>query len=340
MPVAENLAPTARWGLIPKAELHVHVEGTLEPELVFELSRRNSIALPYKDIEDLRAKYSFDDLGSFLDLYYECMAVLITHEDFATLSETYLRRAVAQGVRHVEMFFDPQAHISRGIAIETVIDGLAEGFARVKADSNLTGGLILCFLRDRPVAEALEVLASATSRLSSIIGVGLDSAEVGFPPSLFVDVFAEARRLGLRLVAHAGEEGPASYVREAIELLHVERVDHGNRCLEDETVVLQLRERQIPLTVCPLSNLRLGGVTSLTEHPLRALLSRGLSVSLNSDDPAYFGGYIAENYRAISEALDLTDAEVIALARNSITGSFASATRKQELLEELSAWSV
>ncbi|GER21995.1 adenine deaminase [Zafaria cholistanensis] len=331
-------APAGRYATLPKAELHLHIEGTLEPEAAFRMAARNGVRLPYADVEELRARYAFTDLVSFLDVYYECMAALRTEEDFAELCETYLRTAVGQGVRHVEMFFDPQAHTSRGVPVDTVIDGLLAGFARVAAREDLTGGLILCFLRDRPVAEAAETLESVRHRASDLIGVGLDSAEVGFPPSLFEGVFAAARALGLHVVAHAGEEGPVKYIEQALDLLHVERIDHGVRCMESPAMVARLRAERIPLTVCPLSNLRLGVVSDLADHPLPAMLGEDLLVTINSDDPAYFGGYVADNFAAVAGALGLDEEQLELVARNSINASFAPAGRKAQLLAGIDAW--
>ena len=322
---------------LPKAELHIHIEGSLEPEMVFALADRNGVSLPDASVADLRRRYSFSDLGSFLRLYYECMSVLITREDFAQLSEAYLRRAVQDGVRHVELFFDPQAHTTRGVDIDTVIDGLQDGFAAVRAEHDLTGGLLMCFLRDQPVSEAMATWKSVEHRFGDLLGVGLDSAEMGYPPSLFAEVFAAAGAAGLRLVSHAGEEGPPEYVREALDVLGVERIDHGVRSLEDPALVERLSRDQIPLTVCPLSNLRLGVVSDLAEHPLPVMLKRGLLATVNSDDPAYFGGYLADNYAAVAETGSLTRADLVRLAGNSITASFASAERKAQLLAELSS---
>ena len=319
---------------LPKAELHIHVEGSLEPEMVFALAKRNGVRLSDASVADLRRRYAFSDLSSFLHLYYECMAVLSTRQDFAELSAAYLRRAVHDGVRHVEMFFDPQAHTSRGIALDTVVDGLLDGFAAVAADSDLTGGLLMCFLRDRPVDEAMATLRAAEHRYGDLLGVGLDSAEVGYPPSLFGDVFAAARSAGLRLVSHAGEEGPPDYVRQALDVLHVERIDHGIRAIEDVALLDRLVFDQVPLTVCPLSNLRLGVVPDLARHPLPALLARGVLATVNSDDPAYFGGYVADNYAAVADHAGLTRDDLVRLAQNSITASFASDARKAELLAE------
>lgn len=336
------MSPTqsAPLAALPKAELHLHIEGTLEPEMAFRMAARNGVVLPYADVEELRARYRFTDLVSFLDVYYECMAALRTEEDFAELCQAYLRRAVEQGVRHVEMFFDPQAHTSRGVPVDTVIDGLLAGFRSVAAEADLTGGLILCFVRDRPVEEAAETLESVRHRASDLIGVGLDSAEVGFPPSLFEGIFAEARAMGLHLVAHAGEEGPVDYIEQALDLLRVERIDHGVRCMESPRMVERLRTERIPLTVCPLSNLRLGVVSDLARHPLPAMLREDLQVTLNSDDPAYFGGYIADNFEAVADALGLGEEQLELLARNSVTGSFAAPERKAQLVAEIDAWAL
>ncbi len=317
---------------LPKAELHIHVEGSLEPEMVFALADRNGVQPAAGTVAQLRERYRFDDLSSFLALYYESMNSLITRQDFADLTEVYLRRAVDQGVRHVELFFDPQAHTVRGIRLDTVIDGLLDGWQVVQDGHDLTGGLIMCFLRDRPVSEAMDTLRAASHRLDDLLAVGLDSAENGYPPSLFADVFAAARSGGLRAVAHAGEEGPADYVRQALDVLAVERIDHGVRCLEDSSLVERLRREQIPLTVCPLSNVRLGVVRDLAEHPLPDMLARGLLATVNSDDPAYFGGYVADNYAAVLEQTSLSEDDLVLVARNSITASFAPAERKSELL--------
>lgn len=324
--------------LLPKAELHLHIEGTLEPAMVFALAQRNGVELPYSSIEDLASRYSFTDLQSFLDLYYACMAVLRTRADFAELATAYLTRAHAQGVRHAELFFDPQAHTARGVAIDDVIDGLRDALAAAETRWGMTGGLILCFLRDAPVADALATLESVAGRAGDLLGVGLDSAEVGYPPSLFAGVFARARELGLHCVAHAGEEGPAEYVWEALDILEAERIDHGVRSLEDPELVDRLRDDRIPLTVCPLSNLRLGGVASLDDHSLRDMLAAGLLVTVNSDDPAYFGGYISDNYDAIAAALDLGSEDLRRMAAFSIEASFMPQERQRVLLAEIAAW--
>jgi adenosine deaminase len=324
--------------LPPTAELHLHVEGTLEPELVFELAERNGVDLPYAGIEDLRSRYAFTDLQSFLDLYYACTAVLRTRRDFHDLAAAYLERAAADGIRHVEMSFDPQAHTTRGVPVDDVIDGLLDALRDARVRHGISGGLILSFLRDRPVEEAMATLESVAGRAHEILAVGLDSAEVGYPPSLFVDVFARARELGLHAVAHAGEEGPPSYVHEALDLLRVERVDHGVRCLEDPALVDRLVAERIPLTVCPLSNVRLGVNESLDEHALPELLARGVLATVNSDDPAYFGGYLGENLRQLRQAHAFDDDRVALLARNSFEASFLSDDRRAELLAAVDAW--
>jgi adenosine deaminase len=328
-----------RIELLPKAELHLHVEGTLEPKMVFSLAKKNGLALPYDSIEDLESRYSFTNLQSFLDLYYACMSVLRTEDDFAELASAYLARAWSQGVRHAELFFDPQAHTSRGVPIDAVIDGLQRALAQAQQEWGMTGGLILCFLRHLPAADAMATLESVAHRSGDLLGVGLDSAEVGFPPHLFADVFARAKELGLHAVAHAGEEGPPEYVWEALEILNVERIDHGVRALEDPRLVAHLRDRRVPLTVCPLSNVRLGGVASIDLHRLKDMLDAGLVVTINSDDPAYFGGYIADNYRAVASALNLSDDHLRQMAAFSIEASFLPAEAKAPLLAEIAAWS-
>jgi len=314
----------------PLVELHVHIEGTLEPEMTFALAERNGVALPYGSVDELRRLMDFDDLSGFLELYYACCEVLLTAPDFSDLMYAYLRRAAVAGVMHVEAFFDPQTHTARGVSIDTVLDGLLDGIARARS-LGIEAQLILCFLRDRPVTEAHDTLRAVRHRAHELLGVGLDSAEAGYPPSLFAEVFAEARELGLRLVAHAGEEGPPAYVAEALDVLGVERIDHGNRALEDPQLVARLRRERMPLTVCPLSNVRLKGVASLDEHPLRRMLQEGLLVSVNSDDPAYFGGYVDDALEAVAGALALTEAEVRQLVFGSIESAFIDDARKAEL---------
>jgi adenosine deaminase len=309
---------------LPKAELHLHIEGTLEPDLAFALAKRNGVELRFRSVDALARAYDFTDLQSFLNLYYECMAVLRRPADFTDLADAYLRRAARDGVRHVEMFFDPQAHTSRGVPIDDVVAGLRTAVQEAPRQHGVSVVLIACFMRDRPVAEAMDLLEGLARHLDVIHAVGLDSAEVGYPPSAFRDVFAAAEQIGLRKVAHAGEEGPPSYVWEALDVLGVERIDHGIRAVEDEVLLRRLATDQVPLTVCPLSNVRLHAVQSLEEHPLRRLLDAGVLATINSDDPAYFGGYVADNYLAVHRALGLDLAELQALAQNSLTASFAT----------------
>ncbi|MFI0962046.1 adenosine deaminase [Streptomyces sp. NPDC021080] len=307
---------------IPKAELHLHIEGTLEPELAFALAARNGVTLPYADTEELREAYRFDDLQTFLNLYYELMAVLRTEADFADLADAYLARAAAQGVRHAEIFFDPQAHTTRGVPMGTVVEGLWRALGRSEETHGVSTQLIMCFLRDESAESAMETLRAAEPYLDRITGIGLDSAEVGHPPVKFRAVYEAAAELGLRRVAHAGEEGPPAYITEALDVLGVERVDHGLRCMEDPELVERLVRERIPLTLCPLSNVRLRAVDVLAEHPLPAMMDAGLLCTVNSDDPAYFGGYAGDNFGAVREALGLGEERLRELARNSFEASF------------------
>lgn len=307
---------------LPKAELHLHVEGTLEPELAFALAKRNQVDLPFADVNALARAYDFADLQSFLDLYYACMTVLRTPDDFADLADAYLQHARQDGVRHVEMFFDPQAHTSRGVPLADVVAGLGRAAADAPQRYGISVLLIACFVRDRPVPEAMSTLEALCEHRELVHGVGLDSAEVGYPPSMFAELFEAAGQEGFRRVAHAGEEGPPQYVWEALDLLGVERIDHGIRAVEDGALLRRLAADRVPLTVCPLSNVRLRCVDTLAEHPLPALLDAGVLVTINSDDPAYFGGYVAENYAAVQEALALEFETMAALARNSLAASF------------------
>ena len=320
------------------AELHLHIEGTLQPELIFALAERNGIELPYADLDELRSRYEFTDLQSFLDLYYANMAVLRTEQDFADMTRAYLARAFAGGVRHVEVMMDPQAHLSRGVSLETCVNGVASALATSEEDFGVSTLLIAAFLRDLPEEDALEVLEQLLAMNAPIAGIGLDSAEVGNPPSKFVRLYQRATEAGLHRIAHAGEEGPASYITDSLDLLGVERIDHGIRCMEDPELVGRLVEEQIPLTVCPLSNVRLRAVDTLADHPLPAMLSAGLNVSVNSDDPAYFGGYVDDNFTQLAAVHGLTAAEQSTLAANSIRSSFASEARKAELLGEVRVW--
>jgi adenosine deaminase len=323
---------------LPKAELHLHVEGTLEPELVFALAERNGVRLPWASVADLKAAYRFRDLQSFLNLYYAAMQVLVQQRDFYDLTWAYLNRISKQAVLHAEVFFDAQAHTQRGVPFTSVVTGIHEALLEGKRELGGESRLILCFLRDRSVEEAHATLEQALPHRDRIVAVGLDSAERGHPPERFRDVFARARSEGFRAVAHAGEEGPASYVWEALEALRAERIDHGIRALEDEDLVRHLVEHRVPLTVCPLSNVKLAVVEEIQDHPLREMLERGLVVTLNSDDPAYFGGYLNENYRAAQRALGLTREQLARIARDSFRASFLDASEKAAFLARLDAY--
>ncbi|MFQ5380592.1 MAG: adenosine deaminase [Dehalococcoidia bacterium] len=320
---------------LPKAELHLHIEGTLEPETMFELARRNGVELRFASVEEVRAAYSFGDLQSFLDIYYEGMNVLREERDFFDLTRAYLERAAADGVRHTEIFFDPQAHTDRGIAFETLVTGIRRALDEGQRDLGISSRLILCFLRHLPEEAALATLEEALPHSHLLTAVGLDSSEVGHPPEDFVTVFAKAREAGLRVVAHAGEEGPPEYIRQALDLLKAERIDHGVRCEEDPELVERLIAEKVPLTVCPLSNVKLGVVDAVGRHNLRRLLSRGVRVTLNSDDPAYFGGYIGDNYIAAWRELDLSGEEIGRLARNSFEASFLDDDEKAARVREV-----
>jgi adenosine deaminase len=307
---------------LPKAELHLHIEGSLEPELMFDLARRNRISLPFGSVEAVRAAYAFSNLQDFLDIYYQGAGVLMTEQDFQDLAMAYFRRVAADGCRHVELFFDPQTHTDRGLPFRIAIEGLLAGMAEAERTLGVTSSLILCFLRHLDEDAAFTTLRAAEPYLDRILGVGLDSSEVGHPPSKFARVFAAAGERGLKRVAHAGEEGPPGYVREALDLLHVDRIDHGNRALEDPALVARLVGEGMTLTVCPLSNLKLCVVDDLKAHPLKQMLDLGLKATINSDDPAYFGGYLGRNWTEIAQALSLSRAELVTLAKNSFTGSF------------------
>jgi adenosine deaminase len=323
---------------MPKAELHLHIEGTLEPEMMMALARRNGVTLPYADVDAIRSAYRFNSLQDFLDLYYAGMSVLQTRQDFFELGFAYLAKMAEQNVKHVEIFFDPQGHTSRGIAFDTVLSGLTDALDKARRELAITSKLIMCFLRHLPEEQAFDTLKSACRCKQHIFGVGLDSSEKGNPPSKFERVYAEARKEGFVPVAHAGEEGPASYVCEAIDLLKVKRIDHGNHALDDPALVARIAREQIPMTVCPLSNKRLQVCPDLTRHPLRRMLMAGLLVTVNSDDPSYFGGYVNENFIAVQEALALAEPEIATLARNSFTASFMTDAEKAAALAAFDAF--
>jgi adenine deaminase len=323
---------------LPKAELHLHIEGTLEPDMMFRLAARNGITLPYPSVEALCSAYQFEKLQDFLDLYYQGMAVLRTEEDFYDLTWAYLTKAHAQNILHAEIFFDPQGHTTRGIAFRTVIDGICHALGDAHRRLGISSRLIACFLRDRAADEAMATLDEILRYRDRIVAVGLDSAERGHPPEKFAAVFDRAGAAGLLTVAHAGEEGPAEYVRGALDLLHVARIDHGNHALDDPALVERLVRGRVPLTVCPLSNVRLRVVDTIDNHPLRAMLDKGLFVTVNSDDPAYFGGYLNENYIAVQQALGVTDAQLAQLARNSFNASFLPTADKQALVARVDAY--
>ena len=323
---------------MPKAELHVHIEGTLEPELIFALAQKNGVALAYGSVEALRAAYAFGDLQSFLDIYYAGASVLVHEADFEAMAMAYLRRAAADHVVHAEIFFDPQTHTGRGVPIGIVIAGLAKACLRAESELGITSALILCFLRHLSENDAIDTLADALPHRRHFIGVGLDSSELGHPPKKFERVFAQARALGLHCVAHAGEEGPPEYIEQALDLLHAERIDHGVRCVESPALVARLAEEGVALTVCPLSNLKLRVFDRLADHNLADLLQEGLKATINSDDPAYFGGYVNDNFIATFEALpQLGAAEAYALASNSFAASFVGAAEKARWQERLDA---
>nr|WP_294846968.1 adenosine deaminase [uncultured Sphingomonas sp.] len=322
---------------LPKAELHLHIEGSLEPEMLFALAERNGVTIPFKSVDEVRAAYSFSNLQDFLDIYYQGMSVLQTEQDFYDLTWAYLERAKADNVAHVEIFFDPQGHTERGIAFDTVITGITRALQDGESKLGISYRLIMCFLRHLSEEEAFATLDQARPHLDIIHGVGLDSSELGHPPAKFAGVFAEAKRLGLHLVAHAGEEGPPEYVREALDLLHVERIDHGNRALEDAELVGRIIADGMTLTVCPLSNLRLCVIDSVAASPVKRMLDAGLKATINSDDPAYFGGYVNDNFLAVAGALDLDRRDILTLARNSFTGSFLSDADKSRHLAAIEA---
>lgn len=322
---------------LPKAELHLHLEGSLEPELMFALAQRNGVAIPFQTVEEVRSAYSFSNLQDFLDIYYQGAGVLQTEQDFHDLTMAYLERVAADNCRHVEVFFDPQTHTDRGIAFGTVVEGIGRALRDGGVRLGISSHLILCFLRHLDEEAAFATLAQAEPYLDRFLGVGLDSSELGHPPAKFARVFAAARERGLKLFAHAGEEGPPAYVWEALDVLGIDRIDHGNRALEDDRLVERIAADGLTLTVCPLSNLSLCVVDDLTAHPLRTMLARGLKATINSDDPAYFGGYLNTNWVRTTEALDLTRDELLALARNSFTGSFLPPDAVARHLAEIDA---
>ncbi|CAL1692464.1 Adenine deaminase [Brevundimonas subvibrioides] len=323
---------------LPKAELHLHIEGSLEPELMFALAERNKVAIPFESVEAVRAAYDFSNLQDFLDIYYAGANVLLTRQDFEDLAFAYFQRAAADNVRHAEIFFDPQTHTDRGVPFGVVVEGLIAGMDRAKAELGVTSGLILSFLRHLSEDEAFATLEMARPYLHHFVGVGLDSSEVGHPPSKFQRVFAAAQAMGLKLCAHAGEEGPPEYVWEALDLLHIDRMDHGNRSMEDPALVRRIVAEGMTLTVCPLSNHKLCVVDDLKDHPVPEMLRQGIRVTLNSDDPAYFGGYVNENYRQLAVAVGLTREQLTLMARNSFAGSFLDDAAKAERIAEVEAY--
>lgn len=337
-----RIAPEALPGVIermPKAELHIHIEGSLEPELIFELAQRNRVALPYASVEALRAAYAFTDLQSFLDIYYAGASVLLTEEDFEDMALAYFHRAAADGVVHAEVFFDPQTHTARGVPFATVMNGLTRAADIALGELGLSVSYILCFLRHLSEEEAFATLEEALPYRRYFIGVGLDSSERGHPPEKFARVFARCRDLGLHIVAHAGEEGPPAYIEAALDVLKAERIDHGVRCLEDPALVARLARERVPLTVCPLSNLKLCVVRSLDVHPMKQLLDAGLVATVNSDDPAYFGGYVNRNYSELFAAVPaLTAVDAWRLARNSMEASFLGTAAKFEAVQQVDTY--
>ncbi len=325
---------------LPKAELHLHLEGSFEPELMFAIARRNGVSLPFASVEAVRAAYRFNNLQEFLDIYYAGAAVLLEEQDFYDLTWAYLRRVAAEGVTHVEVFFDPQTHTERGVPFATVIEGILRALRDGESQLRVTSHLILSFLRHLDEAAAFATLAEAEPWRDQLVGVGLDSSELGNPPSKFQRVFAKARAEGYRLTAHAGEEGPSEYIREALDLLRVERIDHGNRCLEDDALVQRLADERIPLTLCPLSNVALQVVPDLDGYPLVEMMERGLLATIHSDDPAYFGGYLNANYLAVAEAIQLSQKQLVELAKNSFRASWLGEAEMAAALERVDAYAV
>ena len=329
---ANTIASEAFLRALPKAELHLHIEGSLEPELMFKLAKRNNITLPYSNVTEIKQAYDFHNLQSFLDIYYQCADVLRTEQDFYDLTWEYLLHCQADGVVHTEPFFDPQTHTQRGIDMATIIHGITRALKDGQEQLGISSRLILCFLRHLSEEDAIECLEQAKPFLQHITAVGLDSSELGHPPEKFEQVFKMANQLGLKAVAHAGEEGPPEYIYQALDIINVDRIDHGVRCSEDETLMQRLAASQMPLTVCPLSNVRLKVYQHMSEHNILKLLEFGLNVTVNSDDPSFFGGYLLENFMALSEHLNMSEGQATQLARNSINSSFLSEEEKQKLI--------
>lgn len=323
--------------LIPKAELHLHIEGSLEPELMFAMAKKNGVKIKYNSVDELRAAYNFNNLQEFLDIYYAGADVLLKEEDFYDLTMAYLIKAHEDNVVHTEIFFDPQTHTSRGVKFDTVVNGIARALEDGKKQMNISSQLIMCFLRHLDEKSAMQDLDAALDYKDKIIGVGLDSSELGNPPSKFKNVFARAHKEGFLTVAHAGEEGPADYIWEALTMLDVMRIDHGVKSLDDDKLVAELVRTQMPLTVCPLSNLKLKVVTDLKDHPIKKMLDKNLMVTINSDDPSYFGGYVNQNYLEVAEALNLSKNDILALAKNSFTSSFLSDVERKRFMDMVDA---
>ena len=321
--------------LIPKAELHLHIEGSLEPELMFAMAEKNNVKIKYNSVDELRAAYNFNNLQEFLDIYYAGADVLLKEEDFYDLTMAYLIKAHEDNVVHTEIFFDPQTHTSRGVKFDTIVNGISRALEDGRMQMNISSHLIMCFLRHLDEEAAMQDLEAALDYKDKIIGVGLDSSELGNPPNKFKNVFERARKEGFLTVAHAGEEGPADYVWEALNLLDVMRIDHGVKSLDDENLVAELVKRQIPLTVCPLSNLKLKVVSDMKDHPIKRMLDKNMMVTINSDDPSYFGGYVNENYLEVARALNLTKDDILLLARNSFTSSFLSDADKKKFFDKV-----
>jgi len=321
--------------ILPKAELHLHIEGTFEPELMFEIAKRNNITLPHDSVESLKATYEFDNLQEFLDIYYQGVNVLQTEQDFYDLTWAYLQRAKADNVVHTEIMYDPQSHTERGIAFEVAINGIHRALSDAQTELGISSYLILSLLRHLPEEDCLATLEKAVPHIDKFDAIGLDSSEQGNPPEKFTKLYARASELGLLKVAHAGEEGPAEYIWSAIDTLNIDRIDHGNRCLEDDNLVDYIVEKNLTLTVCPLSNLKLCVVDDLKNHPIKTMLDKGLNATVNSDDPAYFGGYVNDNFIAIADALDLSNEDIIKLVKNSFEGSFLTQSVKAEHLKQI-----